>query len=69
VRRYFGVHQAEGTYGGGVHFELTGHDVVECLGGDQEITEAQLADGLYETVCDPRLNASQALELAFQLCP
>jgi 3-deoxy-7-phosphoheptulonate synthase len=51
-----------------VHFELTGRDVVECIGGNQEITEDHLAEGLYETLCDPRLNATQALELAFQLC-
>jgi 3-deoxy-7-phosphoheptulonate synthase len=68
TRKFFQVHQAEGTFAGGVHFELTGRDVVECLGGDQEITEAHLAEGLYETVCDPRLNASQALELALRLC-
>ncbi len=68
VRKFFAVHKAEGSYAGGVHFELTGRDVVECLGGDQAITEANLASGLYETLCDPRLNASQALELAFQLC-
>jgi 3-deoxy-7-phosphoheptulonate synthase len=68
TRKFFAVHQAEGTYAGGVHFELTGRDVVECLGGDQAITEAHLAEGLYETVCDPRLNASQALELALRLC-
>ncbi len=67
VRAFIDVHRAEGTYPGGVHFELTGKDVVECLGGDQQITEAHLAEGLYETLCDPRLNASQALELAFQL--
>jgi 3-deoxy-7-phosphoheptulonate synthase len=67
VRQFFAVHRAEGTYGGGVHFELTGRDVVECIGGDQAITEERLAEGLYETLCDPRLNASQALELAFQL--
>jgi 3-deoxy-7-phosphoheptulonate synthase len=68
VRNFFEVHRAEGTYGGGVHFELTGKDVVECLGGDQKITEENLAGGMYETLCDPRLNATQALELAFQLC-
>jgi 3-deoxy-7-phosphoheptulonate synthase len=68
TRQFFKVHQAEGTYAGGVHFELTGKDVVECLGGDQAITEGNLAEGMYETVCDPRLNASQALELALRLC-
>ena len=67
VRRFFEIHHAIGTIAGGVHFELTGKDVVECLGGDQEIREENLAEGHYETLCDPRLNASQALELAFQL--
>ncbi len=69
VKAFFAAHQTEGTHAGGVHFELTGRDVVECLGGDQEIREEHLSEGLYETLCDPRLNASQALELAFQLCP
>jgi 3-deoxy-7-phosphoheptulonate synthase len=64
VRSFFAVHQAEGTYAGGVHFEMTGQDVTECIGGAQEIGELQLADR-YQTQCDPRLNASQALELAF----
>ncbi|MBF0546950.1 MAG: 3-deoxy-7-phosphoheptulonate synthase class II [Candidatus Riflebacteria bacterium] len=68
VRKFFDIHKSEGTYAGGVHFELTGRDVVECTGGDQEITEENLAAGNYVTLCDPRLNASQALELAFQLC-
>jgi 3-deoxy-7-phosphoheptulonate synthase len=64
VRRFFQAHQAEGTYAGGVHFEMTGQDVTECLGGMQEITDESLADR-YHTHCDPRLNGSQALELAF----
>lgn len=68
VRGFNQVHEAEGTYAGGVHFELTGKNVVECLGGGQEITHETLAMGAYETLCDPRLNATQALELAFQLC-
>ncbi|MBY0453141.1 MAG: 3-deoxy-7-phosphoheptulonate synthase, partial [Bdellovibrionaceae bacterium] len=67
VRKFMAVHKSLGTVAGGVHFELTGKDVVECIGGDQSISEGQLAEGLYETLCDPRLNASQALELAFQL--
>ncbi len=67
ARGFFEVHRGEGTYPGGVHFELTGKDVVECLGGDQAIGEEQLGKETYETLCDPRLNASQALELAFQL--
>jgi 3-deoxy-7-phosphoheptulonate synthase len=64
VRQFFAVHAAEGTYAGGVHFELTGQDVTECLGGAQMISESDLRDR-YHTHCDPRLNASQALELAF----
>ena len=64
VRGFFAVHQAEGTYAGGVHFEMTGQDVTECLGGAQAITEQALGDR-YHTHCDPRLNANQALELAF----
>jgi 3-deoxy-7-phosphoheptulonate synthase len=64
VRSFFAVHEAEGTHGGGVHFEMTGQDVTECIGGAQEITEERLTDR-YHTHCDPRLNASQALELAF----
>ena len=66
VREFFGVHAAEGTVPGGVHFEMTGQDVTECLGGAQEITERSLSDR-YHTHCDPRLNASQSLELAFQI--
>ena len=64
VRGFFDVHNTEGTYAGGVHFEMTGQDVTECLGGAQAISEMSLADR-YHTHCDPRLNASQALELAF----
>ena len=64
VRRFFDVHRAEGTYPGGVHFEMTGQDVTECIGGAQAITEEALADR-YHTHCDPRLNASQSIELAF----
>lgn len=68
VQKFFQVHENEGSHAGGIHFELTGRDVIECIGGDQAITEDHLSKGLYETLCDPRLNASQALELAFQLC-
>jgi 3-deoxy-7-phosphoheptulonate synthase len=64
VRGFFEVHQQLGTYPGGIHVELTGEDVTECLGGADEIADADLA-GRYETACDPRLNTSQALELAF----
>jgi 3-deoxy-7-phosphoheptulonate synthase len=66
VRTFFEIHRAEGTYAGGVHFEMTGQDVTECVGGAQAITEANLGVR-YNTHCDPRLNASQALELAFLL--
>ncbi|MCZ6446770.1 MAG: 3-deoxy-7-phosphoheptulonate synthase class II [Alphaproteobacteria bacterium] len=64
LRGFFAVHQAEGTYAGGVHFEMTGQDVTECIGGAEAISENALADR-YHTHCDPRLNARQALELAF----
>jgi len=64
VRGFFAVHQAEGTHAGGVHFEMTGQDVTECTGGAKAVTDQTLADR-YHTHCDPRLNASQALELAF----
>ena len=64
VRNFFAVHRAEGTHAGGVHVEMTGQDVTECLGGAQAIKEIDLSDR-YQTACDPRLNASQALELAF----
>ncbi len=66
VRGFFNVHHAEGTYAGGVHFEMTGQDVTECTGGAQAITEANLS-ARYHTHCDPRLNAKQSLELAFLL--
>ncbi len=66
AKAFFAVHQAEGTHAGGVHFELTGQDVTECTGGAQAITDHKLAQR-YHTACDPRLNASQSLELAFLL--
>ncbi len=64
VREFFAVHAAEGTIPGGVHFEMTGQDVTECTGGVHAISEENLSDR-YHTACDPRLNASQSLELAF----
>jgi 3-deoxy-7-phosphoheptulonate synthase len=66
VRGFFEVHRTLGTHPGGIHVELTGEDVTECLGGAQEIGDADLA-GRYETACDPRLNTQQALELAFEI--
>ncbi len=64
VRNFFAVHQAEGTYAGGLHIEMTGQDVTECTGGAQKISDKDLSNR-YRTHCDPRLNANQALELAF----
>ncbi|MHA1571842.1 MAG: 3-deoxy-7-phosphoheptulonate synthase, partial [Alphaproteobacteria bacterium] len=66
VRGFFAVHRAEGTHAGGVHIEMTGQDVTECIGGAQAITEEGLSDR-YHTHCDPRLNASQSIELAFEI--
>ncbi len=64
VKSFFEIHKAYGSYAGGVHLEMTGADVTECIGGSQAITEEGLACN-YNTQCDPRLNATQALEMAF----
>ncbi|MEM6812004.1 MAG: 3-deoxy-7-phosphoheptulonate synthase class II [Pseudomonadota bacterium] len=64
VKNFFEVHHTEGTHPGGVHFEMTGQNVTECIGGAHDITDEDLSSR-YHTVCDPRLNANQALELAF----
>jgi len=64
VKTFFNVHQAEGTYAGGIHLEMTGKNVTECTGGARAISDADLQDR-YHTHCDPRLNAEQALEMAF----
>ena len=64
VQGFFDVHRAVGTWPGGLHVELTGDDVTECVGGGEELDEADLANR-YESVCDPRLNRVQSLELAF----
>lgn len=66
VRGFFDVHQSLGTHPGGIHIELTGDDVTECVGGGTEISHEDLATR-YETACDPRLNHTQSLELAFLL--
>ena len=66
VKAFFQVHKSEGSHAGGVHFEMTGQDVTECVGGGQAIKAADLSER-YHTHCDPRLNATQALELAFLL--
>ena len=64
VNNFFLVHKSEGTLPGGVHFEMTGSNVTECLGGANEVKESDLGSR-YHTHCDPRLNGSQSLELAF----
>lgn len=66
IKKFFEIHQAEGTIAGGIHLEMTGQDVTECTGGAFKVTEASLKER-YETQCDPRLNADQALEVAFLL--
>ncbi|RMF13634.1 MAG: 3-deoxy-7-phosphoheptulonate synthase class II [Alphaproteobacteria bacterium] len=66
VRQFFEIHRAEGTHAGGIHLELTGQNVTECTGGAVAITEEKLASR-YHTHCDPRLNAGQSLEIAFQV--
>jgi 3-deoxy-7-phosphoheptulonate synthase len=66
VEQFFAVHKAEGTWAGGIHIEMTGQNVTECIGGATPVTEAGLSDR-YHTHCDPRLNADQSLELAFMI--
>jgi 3-deoxy-7-phosphoheptulonate synthase len=66
VSGFFAAHRYVGTHPGGVHLELTGDDVTECLGGGAEVATSNLGDR-YETMCDPRLNGSQSIELAFRL--
>ena len=64
MKAFFDVHEQEGTHAGGVHLEMTGQNVTECVGGGHNLTFEDLSSR-YHTHCDPRLNASQALELAF----
>ncbi len=64
IKHFFAAHQAEGTHAGGIHLEMTGQHVTECIGGAYDISESDLSD-CYQTQCDPRLNADQVLELAF----
>src|SRR3984885_12958406 len=64
VKSFFSIHAAEGTHAGGVHLEMTGQDVTECVGGARAITDEDLNDR-YHTVCDPRLNAEQSIDMAF----
>jgi 3-deoxy-7-phosphoheptulonate synthase len=64
IERFFDIHRAEGTHAGGVHLEMTGQNVTECTGGAAKLVDADLSKS-YETLCDPRLNAEQSLEIAF----
>jgi 3-deoxy-7-phosphoheptulonate synthase len=64
VEGFFDIHRSEGTHAGGIHVEMTGQNVTECVGGAKAVTETDLSDR-YHTHCDPRLNADQSLELAF----
>jgi 3-deoxy-7-phosphoheptulonate synthase len=66
ISGFFRAHRAEGTWPGGLHVELTGDDVTECLGGAEEILDEHLGER-YETMCDPRLNARQSIDLAFRI--
>jgi len=66
IQGFFAAHRAQGTWPGGVHVELTGDDVTECLGGAEEVLEDDL-DLRYTTTCDPRLNARQSLDLAYRV--
>ncbi len=66
VKSFFKIHENEGTYAGGIHLEMTGQNVTECMGGMQKISDKDLSSR-YHTHCDPRLNASQSIELAFQI--
>ncbi len=68
IKGFFAVHQQEGTVPGGVHLELTPDAVTECLGGVEEVLENHLEDrDSYQTLCDPRLNARQSLDLVFEI--
>ena len=64
VKSFFKIHEKEDTYAGGIHLEMTGQNVTECIGGLQKISDKDLSSR-YHTHCDPRLNASQSIELAF----
>lgn len=66
IEGFFAVHRSLGTHAGGIHLEMTGRDVTECTGGGVDITDEGLAE-CYATNCDPRLNAAQSIELAFEI--
>jgi 3-deoxy-7-phosphoheptulonate synthase len=66
IEGFFAAHRRERTWPGGVHLEFTGEDVTECLGGSEDVQEGQL-DARYMSLCDPRLNARQSLDLAFRV--
>ncbi len=67
VKQFFQIHKAEGTYAGGIHLEMTGQNVTECTGSESAAITAEGLSSRYHTQCDPRLNADQALELAFMI--
>jgi 3-deoxy-7-phosphoheptulonate synthase len=66
LQGFFAAHREVGTWPGGVHFEFTGEDVTECIGGSTAVVEERL-DHRYESLCDPRLNGRQSLDLAFRV--
>ena len=66
VESFFDIHRGEGTHAGGIHVEMTGQNVTECVGGADELSDTDL-DDRYETICDPRLNGRQSIDLAFHL--
>ena len=66
IRRFWEIHRAEGTVAAGLHLELTGDNVTECIGGSRGLADGDLTLN-YQTTCDPRLNAEQAVELAFEI--
>ena len=66
IEVFFSIHKELGTFPGGIHLEITGQNVTECIGGEQEIKEENLSNR-YHTHCDPRLNANQGVELAFKI--
>jgi 3-deoxy-7-phosphoheptulonate synthase len=67
LKGFFIIHDAEGSLGGGVHLELSGKSVTECIGGNEDVKYENLIEGNYTSLCDPRLNDRQAVELAFRL--
>ncbi len=67
IEHFFAIHRAEGTWPGGIHIEMTGGDVTECVGGSDAISDDHHLGSNYTTICDPRLNGRQSLDLAFRV--